>query len=163
MLVSNVLIVVSVNDCWLKVLRSAFKVLLLQLWTSATFNFELSGLWNVSSFERLSMCPPICVSWILNILFPHTNFYLHAASLSKQSAHHWVLVMCRCGFNSPEWRHFFHLKSTAELLIQRLTACAGCHWASHLFRSRFVYFDIIQNGLHLQWQSWQFVWINYWL
>lgn len=44
---------------------------------------------------------------------------------------------------------FFHLKLTAELLIQGLTACVSHQRASHLFGGRFVYADIIQNGLQL--------------
>lgn len=44
---------------------------------------------------------------------------------------------------------FFHAKETAELLIRGLTACVSYQWALHPLGGRFVYVDIIQNGLQL--------------
>lgn len=52
-------------------------------------------------------------------------------------------------FQFMRLKTFFHLKLTAELLIRGLTACVSCQGVSHLFRGRFVYVGIIQNGLQL--------------
>lgn len=89
----------------------------------------------------------IDTSWTWHILFKHTTLCLHAASLSKQPTTGFGYVQMWLQFT--RLKTFFHLKLTAVLLIQGLTACVSYQRVSHLFRGRFVYVDIIQNGLQL--------------
>lgn len=57
------------------------------------------------------------------------------------------MVMCRCGFHLPYWKHFSISNWLLSFWFEGLTACVSYQWAAHLFRGRFVYVDIIQNGL----------------